>query len=473
MRVNNRKMHRTLFEKIIPREKIGQFYLNLGWGILIALVLHASHSTGIGQAMLDEAYDYLVLKDFRRSLSKSVKYDQPPISPAINIVAFSRDVYYSGKYNQSTSMGYWTPRILLGESIYKAAGLDASVIVIDFDITNPIPVYWNGSEAVDENSTFLDLFSKAVTEARKSGSVIILPWDTANKNNPYTGKIKQLVMENRDVIKSGNAGALRSTRDNRVRHFRHVVKGTNGEYYLSVQTLAVIYYWYGPHEGDKVVEDILGRLQASKVVVLHHENSTIDLVIETTDVFRETLSARYLFRLAPDEITADKVPGAENTLVKYPNLNIRPDVLIDESHGAVNFSRGIVLLGSTNAELGDIHYTPLGGMPGIYLMANGINLILEGLQISEPPLAFIVIFEAVLILVTATLFIQLTPFLSLAILSVLLYSITTPVSSWIFSHYGIIFDIWLPVVAIGLHSTVSDMEVGIKDLYRRLREKEE
>ncbi|MDM8548955.1 CHASE2 domain-containing protein [Desulfobacterales bacterium HSG2] len=461
-------------ERWFSQKRGRRFWLNVMWGVLIAISLHfVSTYTGIGQQLLNETYDYLMREDFQQS-----GWQKEPISDAIRLIAFNKETY-----EKSPNKGLWTPRDLLGETILKAVRLGAKVVVVDISPHKPSPFYI-------ENQFFLIHLREAADLAEKTGAVILLPWVPAKPPTPgeyYTSQYNALLNEKKNVIQFGAASVFYNAMDLKVRHFRFYQRLTRcpncrgeiplnagkcpvceyphhtGEYktwdrekqrdrtraILSLPVLAALYQWHGLKAGRRIRENIEAKVNRldEMIPVPSHDNSIPAIQLHPQNASGECLPARYKFRIASRE-TVTRYGGRKgyNPLAK---ILWTPDILPD------TLREKTVIIGSVYDEpVGDIHSTALGRMPGLFLVANAVNLFLRGEQIHENlPLKIGLI--ALLIILSALVFTRMPSVLAALSLTVLLLLFNTPVSIRLFTRYGLFLDFWIIIFGIGIFENLA------------------
>ncbi len=198
------------------------FCRNLICGLLTVFILHLISYTGVGQEMLNDSYDFLVKMDFRLSVVPGKNPET--ISDSIQIIAFDKKTC-----EESPGRGFWTPREPLGRAIIKAVELGAKVVVVDFALDKPVPLYYADGAFVEENQRYLSLLREAANLAGQKGAVILLPW-TTRKAEPkgYTAQYYELMDTNRHVIRQGSPGVFFNTSDFKVRHSGSMKKMGSG-----------------------------------------------------------------------------------------------------------------------------------------------------------------------------------------------------------------------------------------------------
>jgi CHASE2 domain-containing sensor protein len=456
-----------------PRKRT-HFGLNIFWGVLIAVVIHYVPYAGFGQTMVNAAYDYLVAEDFAQAVKKSDVTGTAPLSDMIRIVDFDRETY-----DTSPSRGFWTPRELLGRCILRSVELGAKVILVDFALARGVPEYLLEKQPVNENSLFLNLLQQAAQMARKTRAVIVVPWtEVQQSGDDFIRDLNILVEKNNDVFKRGIATAFFSPTDYAVRHFGmfEPIKSRD-QVLFPIHVLAAVYLWHGPEEGDQKLQEAkdLALKGSSMIAIPGPEGGKKPYFIKLFDNHSNeaNIAARYLFRLAPREVTREFVDNGQDPLIKYPDLRLTVAALLEKKpeQGREPIYRGkAVIIGSTNPDMGDSYPTPIGRMPGLFLVVNGLNLILERLQIQELPLLITIILEATIILLAALFFLHWSSGVAAAVSAVLIYIAFTRIGVALFSHYGIFLKFWLPIVGIGLHRVIADSEELIKKWRTRKEE---
>jgi len=440
-----------------------RFVINFILGFMVLVLLFGVYSTSIGRTGLNMVYDRLVREDFKAAVSKSQRENRPPISDRIRIVAFDRETYAA-----SPSQGFWTPREWLGRSILKSLEMGARVVVVDFAVRRPAPVFCETRETdesksreTDENQVFLGLMREAAEIAKNNGdSVIVLARDEGRdaegdeKKSAYEQDFETLLKDYKSVFRWGSAGAYEDPSSYyQLRHFRfYEISEDRKEVFFFGQILAAVYLWHGRDEGDRRLSETKEKILAGQRELTMDMDKPI-LVYPQEDLTRECLPARYIFRIAPSEVL-DKMfrdpAGVNDPLVQYKdrNLILRPHALFakDPKDGKI-YKDKAVLIGSVNPDMGDMYLTPIGKMHGVFLIANGINLFDEGLQLHGNP--YINWIPGIItVLVSAFVFLLPYPNLAFFILAVPIFIINFTASLEFLSKHGIFVDFLLPVIGV-------------------------
>jgi hypothetical protein len=216
-----------------------------------------------------------------------------------------------------------------------------------------------------------------------------------------------------------------------------------------------LYYWHGRQKGNDLLRQIELEFFTggtnSKIEI--SSNGTIrNLRIFNQSQVEDCKDARIKFRIVPREIV---IPF--NGMDLLFDISVRPVALLTTNVNSEQFKDKIVIIGSTNRLVADYHFTPVGEIPGVFIVANVLNVLLTNSQIHESHL-LIYILEAFTILLASWFFAFLAPVPAAIAMSGLFLLIVTPISLVIFRKWGIFLDFWLPVVGIAIHRNISGLE---------------
>ncbi len=455
-------------------ERRRRFLVNLIWAAAVVALLHLAPHTKMGQQLLNETYDYLVKKDFKNTLID--RGDREPVSDAIRLVTFDRSAY---AYEKSPGGDFWTPRKTLGRTIVSALELGAKVVVADIEVDKPVPLE-------DENRDFLELLKQAADIARQNDAVIILPRmeqecrllfplkkDQSRETRPaeYVCRLHDLLNRQSDVIKQGTPGIFRSPLDSKVRHFRLYEKDDKGSTALSMSVLAAVYQWHGRKKGNAILKQTQAQLKDDSWsdILIHGPEGLEPIRILRQDAGSECIPARYKFRIVPENVMKTYTKKADPLF----DMKRTSAELLDTESDSDIYCGKTVLIGSVHEELGDIHSTPLGDMPGLFLLANGMNIFLRGEQIHEISYKYKYSMEAVLTVLSALVFLYLNPTPAALTLTALLYVLHKLLSVHFFTNWGLFLDFWLMVIGIGIFENIVGFQEILKDWASREEEEEE
>ncbi|MEI7635758.1 MAG: CHASE2 domain-containing protein [Syntrophus sp. (in: bacteria)] len=183
-----------------------------------------------------------------------------------------------------------------------------------------------------------------------------------------------------------------------------------------------------------------------------------NITVERDETHSAPYTQRIRYRIAPDtqstarlRLTADKFsPGDINPL---PDLKGK-----------------VVLIGNTSHDMGDYHWTPVGLLPGVYILGNAINTLAAGLQPIHMNSFLHFLIELFVILVAASFFLYFTKLLAQVLACTLFVILFFPLSWLAYDIWGIFFNFVVPLIGMSFQRTVSGMEDiiihrGIKKRY--------
>jgi len=436
-----------IFWQIYETYERNHFINNLCWVFIVLLFVY---NTGVGQDMVNFAHDSLVVKDFRQEILENDNTDV--ISNDIRIITFDQETYEN---NRSPGGIFWTPRELLGKTIIKTIEMGATVVAIDFSLEKPVPVTCLNGECVDENTLYLNLLQKAADMARKKGCVMIMPnLSLKEKTTKYSTAYKQLLENNKDVIICANPLVHQNSQDKIVRHF-NLFQANNHDPVFSIPVLSTIYHWFGKEKGDKIIQKKITEIKERKELsrIISPQNSEKQILLFYQDPQKECMAARYRFRILPEEIIKQKFG------VRYiSDFIIPPFIVLDQYFDKRRIKGKIVIVGADYPDFGDIHKTAVGKIAGIYLMANAMDILLMGEQIREIHFGIKFIMMILWVLIASFLFMHISKKWSIVFLFLLIVTIYSPISVWIFSKCSVFIDFWLPLFIIGILENVETIK---------------
>ena len=426
-----------------------RFFLNITLGLSIAIVLQFSSYLQVGSQLLNTSYDFLIKKDFIRAVIEGKENN--PISDDIRLVIFDKESYV-----QSSNLGFWTPRDLLGKAIIKTLELGAKVVLVDFALDRNVPEYYSKGIRINENEIYLSLLQKAANLAEKNEAVIIFPWNKKIMKHGYTQQYYDLLETKKSVFKIGSSAVFSNALDRNIRHFNFFEKVTEGKmdsiiFFMPV--MAVTYKWYENIAlSDKKLYDTKIKLLQpgfSSSLKIQSIDKKKHIKILNQNPLKECVLARYKFRIVSRSIMKKFGHGKDLLF----DISLTPAELLEKKTKSKIFSEKIVLIGSTYEAMQDLYVTPVGEMPGIFLLANAVNLFLKGEQIYEPFfLNYLVLFIWITIL--ALIFVFLSSGWASFIVTIMVLVLYTPISTYCFYKWGVFFDFWLPVTIMGLCNTL-------------------
>ena len=117
----------------------------------------------------------------------------------------------------------------------------------------------------------------------------------------------------------------------------------------------------------------------------------------------------------------------------------------------------VVIIGGSYRDGRDIYATPLGAMPGTFVLLNAVHSLLQYGELRPPPTwAKLLVFVAVLVL-TSVIFAVLHSLFALLVVAVVIGVGIVPLSFWLF-RAGVWLEFWLPLAAVLAHHVWSEFE---------------
>ncbi|WP_320170546.1 CHASE2 domain-containing protein [Maridesulfovibrio sp.] len=425
-----------------PPETKRLFLLNVGFGFLLLLILELMPLCKLGQNMINENHDFLIAESFKENAIKGRAAHKD-----IKLLLLDRTFYES-----SPGMGYWTPKLRLLETVDFALGCGAREILIDCRMDRPVPLE-------KENLQFMSAFRKTLELARQKNAVIIIPRLAGERGlalTEFSKKFWNLTEDFPDVVKIGDAGIIRNPEDKRIRHLRYYRaedKGSGDEILLSVAMLAAVYA-NGTKEGDihrdRIVNSIrdieAGKTERQRVKLF----KGTDITLFRQENGSDDIEARLKFSLAPKDIYLRKTGAVSAGLLSHTSsaTGIR-------YADPASLAGKIVIIGSDYEEIGDMHLTPIGRMPGVYIIANAVNMFLNGDQVhSDAVISYVI---KILTVLLVSLGVAHLPAIFDLLLLVLAFFIFHPLSIYLFMNYGLFFNFLLLLAGISFFDYVNNV----------------
>jgi hypothetical protein len=313
--------------------------------------------------------------------------------------------------------------------------------------------------AEDTNSTYLRYLEETARTARTTGAVIIVPTpdDSVRINQDYA----RLLRDNADVFIPGAFHATSDSYDSVVRRFPWI-RRTEGETagpVLSVGLLAALYHG---HPVEKAEE--LGREAVALAAGEYTQDSNLPKYFtEAITPSAKKTSSRILFRILPFELVKKNFGRGNNWLLSEGIL-WAPELIRNE-HGEGSDLKGkVVIIGSDFKRNDDSHTTAFGSMSGSYIVANTVNMFLKEMFIRESA----VINTAVLVFlgIVFCIFYTVYPHIIVTFILTIATIVFSIASVAIFNRYGIFFNVWIPLLGLGLYNTISDIPQLVKYMLR-------
>jgi CHASE2 domain-containing sensor protein len=450
----NRKKNQTQMEtkgyqiagSLQWKDNRGVFYKNIIVGALLAVFLHLFFlNTKLGEESVNQIFDQFLIN---RETKQIKRMDAVP-NGGITFITIHPEEHRM-----------FTPREQIAKAVRLAYEAGAKVIIPDFLFEFPD---YQQPEADNELRRVL------AEVADKPGISLILPVRTGYQDDQKTPEIKSSIFndiaETATNIYEAFPGIASSTREDPYgRYWRAYETGSQREemkVLWGLPLLAAVLAQGDIEDLTKMEPKILNNQNMGRVELNLSNRARIHLTGEQEDPYYQ----RIRYRLVPENVLKHKDEG---TLGIYENLPLDIASLLGDKTKI--FRDKIVIIGNINPDFGDTHLTPVGEMPGMYLLGNAINTLNRGLQVSGAPLWFNLIFDLAIILFCAAFFTYIPTLISGVFRAIdisLLISILGMVLSFLFIHfvgyrlylhYGIFLNSNLLIFMIGFYETVVNME---------------
>jgi CHASE2 domain-containing sensor protein len=161
----------------------------------------------------------------------------------------------------------------------------------------------------------------------------------------------------------------------------------------SVSFMAAVLYQGRQADLEKYTDRILAEEFDSTPSSFPLDGSRVNLAPYTRFFFEDINPQRIRFRFMPGELA-----GQDSKMV---SIIRNPDILAVAKD---NLQGKIVVIGNSYRDSGDWHLTPVGEMPGMYIIGNAINTIVNNLQPISSPWWFTTVFNIAAVVLAACMF---------------------------------------------------------------------
>jgi CHASE2 domain-containing sensor protein len=164
----------------------------------------------------------------------------------------------------------------------------------------------------------------------------------------------------------------------------------------------------------------------------------------------DQLKRRILYRI-PWHLPGEKLPNMEDGHLLLEKLSVQSVTAGDAKPIAASFLPGrIVVIGSSYESSRDIYATPLGKMPGIWVLVNATHSFLQG-ELTPPSSWVIWLTEAILIVIMSLVFAYFDKsFYGMLVSGIVIIIGMIPFTFWLF-EYGVWLDFAIPLIAVQIH----------------------
>ncbi len=331
------------------------------------------------------------------------------------------------------------PRDKLAHFLGLAEKNGARVVILDvlFDYPSPIPAEDRALRKVLEEMT------------RNSSPVhVIFPTLTSRVDGTLKKSVFDDLIARNPNFHRGLPYVAFSQTDRVVRYLRYydIVKDRDGKSQVlwSTPVLSVVLFTGDAAKLASLQESILRDLEQKK-----SDAYTLRLSSGgTLDIYnREIFSNRIRFSLIP--------PGVLDSQGNLFTERILPDEL---DAMQTELRDKIVVVGTSSADKEGWYPTPVGDMPGMYVIGNGINMILGDWQVRDAPLWVGITLQGFIIIFTAFMLINFKQGVVHVVSVILIVGLLSPATYYFYRTHGIFinspqlfFNALMPVLCMGWH----------------------
>ncbi len=430
------------FKKLTHEEKV-HFFINIGIGIIIVILLQFFENTDFGENTINKAFDYIIRKEAVGAAKEGNIINQKGKKVAEQISFIDMGGVY-----QKRGIPLLTPRDELAKVIETLSKGGAKVIVLDIlleerDCCHP-----------EHDRQLRNVFQELIK--KKVPTKVIFPIRIGKDGEKKRNLFEDLISAHPNFY--SGIPYLSATVSDRVTRYwvpyeKVLEKGKEAILWNASFLAAAL-----AHGKENEIKTMDQKVRGEKLPTAHFMklNGTreIEISSDREDIYRN----RIRFFLIPKDI-----------FPKYPGGNLFELVNEVDDVNDVPFKDKIVIIGNTHPEAGDIHLTPIGHMPGMYIIGNAINTILLGLQPSHPSILLNMLIEFGVIIIAAFILSRFPPLFIKILKGVILISVLSAISYFYFLRTGILLNFTFAAAAMGFHDTAMSIEKEM--MKRKKREK--
>ena len=435
----NNLIHLSGIGKFSNKKKI-RFFINIAIGCLIAIALHYTERTDRGENAINYGLDLFIRHEAGKAFNEKYQNEQ------ILFIDIDHKTY------RKWQRPLLTPRDEVAKIIEHAYNGRAKVVVLDILLEDKDCCY------PDRDEKLKNILEQLVED--KSSMKIIFATRVDNDGKIRRNIYDNLIDENPDFYRGIPAISATSTDlKNRYWVSFKTAKVNNKDYTVlwGIPLLTAALAEGKTNKLQEIENEIRKRLRSNYLV----DTRTFKIMINQKDIFlsskREDLySQRIHFLIIPSGTVFTDDNLFENQLV-VKDLKL-PQGEKNRSKFYEPFKDKIVVVGNSSPDAGDIHLTPLGNMPGMYIIGNSINTIINDLHLSTIPWWLNIIAEVIVVIGAAYIFSIFPSLLAKISVTVIILIVFVPLSWLLFRVCGIYFNFVLPLTCIGLYEMTRSIE---------------
>lgn len=450
------------FRKFPIKKKI-HFFINLGVGIFIAVLCHSLEYTTWGESIINKILDVYIESEARQAIENPESIQKGNIV----FVEIDHDIYVSWGEPDIT------PRDKLAQIVKKCYDAGAKVILLDviFEKKEQLPND-AGDKELNGVLEYICTKERLKRDNETIGNENFFAGIIFCRRVGFTGDLKKNIFydSGKELEKKKNltifyhAVSLFSSNksDNIVRYwnsFKKYRKGTKKEDLI----------WGAPLLAVMLYEDKAFQLKSLEKIILANKQDNqygeIDkITFKNGNEYHLTLNPNHTYsqhiryEIIPDREDKESSENRNNqqegnTYLITAKYSANFDYIGDDI-----FRDKIVIIGSSSPDIGDMHRTPVGDLPGIYLLGNAANTILNAKQVKHPYWWLGYLIELSVIIAAAYLFLYLFSFLALFVFIIFISLGLVELGYWYFERTGFFMNSGLIFIGMVLHKIIADIE---------------
>jgi len=432
------------FKKFSREEKI-HFLVNIVIGLSIVVILQFYEHTDFGEDTINRAFDYVIAKEAATSARSGNIAAQKNKTRAEQIIFIDLGSAFEKKGDPVI-----TPRYELAKSIEAAYSGGAKVIVLDIlledrDCCNP-----------EHDRMLRKVFQDMI--AQKVSTKVIFPVRIGSDGHIKQNLFQDLI-ETQRIFYPAIPYISATASDRIVRYWFpfETVNNTSAHQLLWNTSFLAAMLAHGKADELRAIGQTIKDEKARRAYFIKLGSSTdIEISADRDDLYRN----RIRFFLIP-----------QNTLTDYPAGNLFELVNSVDEVPYVTFRDKIVIIGNASPDAGDMHLTPAGNMPGMYVIGNALNTILLGLQPPRAPLLLNMAIELLVIILAAYFLSGFPAFIVYIIKTVALIAVLGIISYYWFLKTGVLLNFTFAIVGMGFYDVAVSIEKDLAARVKKVREK--
>ena len=439
----------------IPRKNKVHLLKNICIGCLIAIAFHFMEYTDRGENAINFGLDKLIYYEKKKELKKTYQGEQ------LLFVDINHKAYQKWKEPSIT------PRNKIAEIIKYAYDGGARIIVLDIKLEDRDCCNEEG-EKILRKVLEKEINANSSINAKPSIKIIFpvsIKHDGRIKENLFDDLI-----DNNDNFYRATPGITATSGDLKYRYWisHKIVKYNNEDtdtVLWGLPLLAAVLSEGGIDELGNIEKEILINHKSSDNKVFKYKIKINEENIIIPSKTEELYSQRIRYFIIPNRPDGPN-PKIGNIRDKgYVPAAALKESLEDSDKKKIldKFKDKIVVIGNSYPDAGDIISTPIGPIPGMYVIGNSIYTIINNLHLKRTPLWFNVIVEIVAIIIASYFFICFSSFLAKILVTIVVLSVFIPASWYIFRLCDVYFNFVLPITGIGLYEMICGIEECFMD----------